>query len=191
MTLAEFHNALRILASIDMRELVHAGAISGDDTGGWQSFRDNPWRWFIRADDDTATAVWRIIESRQPKKPDARMAANVHLIAQAPAMAEALEAHHAWSYAEHHSLGCFEARGVLCAHAESLTARALAAIRGDAVPDYKGRRSLTIWPAVEITESDEATARALVAEVLEHERAALSPYTPAAPEMPKENDHAG
>ena len=100
-------------------------------------------------------------------------AANARLIVQAPAMAKALEAHHAWSYAEHHSLGCFEARGVLCAHAESLTARALAAIRGDAVPDYKGRRSLTVWPAVEITESDEATARALVAEVLEHERTAI------------------
>jgi len=110
--------------------------------------------------------------------------ANVRLIAQAPAMAEALEAHHAWSYAEHHSLGSFEARGVLCAHAESLTARALAAIRGGAAPDYKGRRSLTVWPVVEIIESDEASARALVAEVLEHERAALSPYTPAAPEMP-------
>lgn len=99
-------------------------------------------------------------------------------------LVEALEAHHAWSYAEHHSLGSFEARGVLCAHAESLTARALATIRGGAAPDYKGRRSLTVWPVVEIIESDEASARALVAEVLEHERAALSPYTPAAPEMP-------
>jgi len=68
MTLAEFHNALRILAGIDMRELVHAGAISGDDTGGWQSFRDNPWRWFIRAGDDEAAAVWRIVEARQPKR---------------------------------------------------------------------------------------------------------------------------
>ncbi len=68
MTFSEFHNALRILSSIDMRELVHAGAISDDDTGGWQSFRDNPWRWFIRAGDDEAAAVWRIIESRQPKK---------------------------------------------------------------------------------------------------------------------------
>ena len=96
-------------------------------------------------------------------------------------LVEALEAHHAWSYAEHHSLGSFDARCVLCAHAESLTARALAAIRGGAAPDYKGRRSLTVWPAVEIIESDEASARALVAEVLEHERAALSPYTPPRP----------
>lgn len=68
MTFAEFHNALRIMASIDMADLVNAGALSDDDTGGWQAFVKNPWSWFIRAGDDEAAAVWRIIVARQPKK---------------------------------------------------------------------------------------------------------------------------
>ncbi len=70
MLFAEFHNALRILANIDMRDLVAAGALSDDDTAGWQAFRDNPWRWFIQVGDAERAAVWRIVLARQPKKPD-------------------------------------------------------------------------------------------------------------------------
>ncbi len=79
MTFAEFHNALRILASIDRCELIDAGALSDDDTGGWLAFRDDPWRWFVRAGDDEARAVWRIIEARQPKRPLTQDAARAEM----------------------------------------------------------------------------------------------------------------
>lgn len=67
-TFAEFHNALRILANIDMSEMVEAGAIASDDTSGYSAFAADPWRWLIRAGDDEARAVWRIVLARQPKK---------------------------------------------------------------------------------------------------------------------------
>lgn len=95
------------------------------------------------------------------------------IAAAAPQMLEALEAHRAWSYAEHHSIGTFSLRQVLCAHAESLTLRALAAAKGEPPPDYRGARFMTVWPGVSLDESDEQAARALVAEVLAHERATL------------------
>lgn len=65
MTLAEFHNGLRILASIDMHELEDCGAIAHGDQSSWLMFRENPWRWFIRVGDDTAERVWSIIQRRQ------------------------------------------------------------------------------------------------------------------------------
>lgn len=63
--LRRFHNRLRILLGIDMSELVNAGAISSDDTASWTSFRDNPWRWFIKAGDAEQAAIWSIIERRE------------------------------------------------------------------------------------------------------------------------------
>ncbi|KAF0102186.1 MAG: hypothetical protein FD144_2621 [Rhodospirillaceae bacterium] len=65
MTFAEFHNCLRILTSIDKHELVEAGVIKPEDTAAWLSFTRDPHRWFIRADDATATKLWAIIERRQ------------------------------------------------------------------------------------------------------------------------------
>jgi len=67
MTFAEFHNALRVLTSIDKHELVEAGVIDSSETGHseWIAFRDDPFRWFIRADDDGAAKLWTIIERRQ------------------------------------------------------------------------------------------------------------------------------
>lgn len=44
MTLREFHNALRILTSIDFYELVEAGVIDADDTAEWKAFREDPYR---------------------------------------------------------------------------------------------------------------------------------------------------
>lgn len=67
MTLAEFHNALRILTSIDRYELVAFKVIDPDDGAAWQAFRTDPFRWFIRADDERAERLWRIIQARQPR----------------------------------------------------------------------------------------------------------------------------
>lgn len=64
MTFAEFHNALRILTSIDHHELVAAG-VNLDAPNNWPVFRADPFRWFIRASDADAQKVWRIIERRQ------------------------------------------------------------------------------------------------------------------------------
>lgn len=63
--LRTFHNRLRILINIDMSELVNAGIISSDDTSQWIAFRDNPWRWFIRAEDEQVSRVWKIVEHRE------------------------------------------------------------------------------------------------------------------------------
>lgn len=60
MTFAEFHNALRILTSVDRHELADVFT----DGAAWHAFRTDPFRFFIRADDDTAQAIWRVIERR-------------------------------------------------------------------------------------------------------------------------------
>lgn len=65
MTFAEFHNALRILMSIDRHELEAAGVIKARDHNAWGEFRRDPFRWFIRADDADAPKIWAIIERRQ------------------------------------------------------------------------------------------------------------------------------
>jgi len=65
MTFAEFHNALRILMSIDRHELEAAGVIKARDHNAWGEFRRDPFRWLIRADDTDAPKIWAIIERRQ------------------------------------------------------------------------------------------------------------------------------
>jgi hypothetical protein len=65
MTFDEFHNALRILLSIDQHELVEVG-IEIDDAE-WIKFRDDPLRYFVKAHDDAATRIWSIIGKRQNK----------------------------------------------------------------------------------------------------------------------------
>ncbi|HQS14975.1 hypothetical protein [Reyranella sp.] len=65
MTFAEFHNALRILTSIDRHELEAAGVIKAGDHNAWGTFTRDPFRWFIRADDASAAKLWGIIERRQ------------------------------------------------------------------------------------------------------------------------------
>lgn len=64
MDFDEFHNALRIMLSIDMHELVSAGIIAPGDIAAWTAFSSNPFRWFIRADDDQAQRLWTIIQER-------------------------------------------------------------------------------------------------------------------------------
>jgi hypothetical protein len=67
MTHHQFLNAIKILHSIDMHELVEAGAMQHGDGATWQAFRSNPCKWLIRADDKTADAIYGIIERRQPR----------------------------------------------------------------------------------------------------------------------------
>jgi hypothetical protein len=65
MRMADFHNLLRILVSLDWDDLSAAGIIARDDVKAWNSFRNDPFRWFIRADDETARKLWTLIEHRQ------------------------------------------------------------------------------------------------------------------------------
>lgn len=62
MTLSQFHNALRVLNSIDWYELEAAGVESVE--GRWASFQQDPYRWFIKASDADAAKVFSIIEGR-------------------------------------------------------------------------------------------------------------------------------
>jgi len=91
-----------------------------------------------------------------------------NLIVAAPEMFAALRANYAWTYAEHNLLGSFDLRCALCAHAESLTARALAKIEGRQADTYKGTKKLIVWPQVNLEESNEAEGDALVNAVFEH-----------------------
>ena len=59
-----FHNRLRVMASIDFSELDEAGVIEIDDHAEWAVFREDPYRWFLRADDDRAQKLWLLIERR-------------------------------------------------------------------------------------------------------------------------------
>lgn len=67
MTFQQFHNALRIMASIDRDECERAGLVPRGDHNAWGEFRRNPYRWFLRQDDITARIFWNLIKERQPK----------------------------------------------------------------------------------------------------------------------------
>lgn len=62
----EFHNGLRILRSVDRDEL-EASLNERLPDRKWEKFSDDPYRFFIGADDETADAIWRCIAARQPK----------------------------------------------------------------------------------------------------------------------------
>lgn len=58
MTVDQFHNAIRLLYSIDSDEL--------GDPSWWPQFRENPPDFFIRCDDERAEKIWGVME-RQMK----------------------------------------------------------------------------------------------------------------------------
>lgn len=60
----EFHNRLRIMLGIDPHEF----ALVGLTLDQWHWFDADPFRFFIRADDLTAAAIWSIIEARSSKR---------------------------------------------------------------------------------------------------------------------------
>lgn len=76
MTFNEFHNALRVLSSIDYPEFDDAIRPVGGHLPGltWSQFRDNPWAWFIRVPTAQAQAVWNIVERRMTESSDAMLA---------------------------------------------------------------------------------------------------------------------
>jgi hypothetical protein len=69
---ATFHNALRILRSIDWREFADAVGdfypSAAQRTAAWERFRDAPYDWFICAPTRQAEAIWAVVESRQPQR---------------------------------------------------------------------------------------------------------------------------
>jgi hypothetical protein len=59
MTLAEFHNGLRLLHSIDSFEI--------GDPAWWPAFRGDPVWFFVRADDDRQAIIWVAMEKRMKR----------------------------------------------------------------------------------------------------------------------------
>lgn len=57
-----FHNRLRILMCIDKQELVEAGVLADDDTLWWKEFQNDPYRTFVRCNDETCTKLFGIIQ---------------------------------------------------------------------------------------------------------------------------------
>ena len=59
MTMQQFHNALRVMRSIDFSEIEHVL-----NRAEWFAYRDNPYEFFTRCDDYTAAAIWDVMEGR-------------------------------------------------------------------------------------------------------------------------------
>lgn len=67
MTLREFHHALRVLLNLDRHELDAAGVIRRGDHNAWGTFRRDPYRFLIRADDATAEKLWALMQRRMQR----------------------------------------------------------------------------------------------------------------------------
>jgi hypothetical protein len=67
MDFDDFRQALRALFTLEMHELAQAGAIAHDDYQSWRTFKIDPLRWVLIADDRTAQAVWCAIERRRQR----------------------------------------------------------------------------------------------------------------------------
>ena len=65
MEFTDFHGVLMTLMVLDQQELVGAGAIPDRDYEAWEAFRADPARWFLKADDDVAAAVWKAVWRRR------------------------------------------------------------------------------------------------------------------------------
>lgn len=56
MTFDQFHNAIRVLWNIDRPDWMAADQ--------WFAFNNDPHRFFVKADDETARKLWALIEPR-------------------------------------------------------------------------------------------------------------------------------
>lgn len=63
MTLAEFHDALSILNSIELEELERVG-INTSENLLWDEWPDNPGRTFASMCESERAKVWSIVEAR-------------------------------------------------------------------------------------------------------------------------------
>lgn len=61
-----FHNALRIMFNIDADEF---SKHVSPDVDEWKSFRDSPFRYFVRTDDASANKLWGVITARSTRYP--------------------------------------------------------------------------------------------------------------------------
>jgi hypothetical protein len=73
LNLADFHNRLRILRSIDADEFVAAAREVEDGAslrlpGAFQRFAAQPFDFFLRSDDQSVDALWRLIERRSERR---------------------------------------------------------------------------------------------------------------------------
>lgn len=66
MTFDDFHNRLRILSSIDRHELAELDAEIWT-AAEYLKFRNNPWSYFIAADDEVAVMIWSVVTKRAGK----------------------------------------------------------------------------------------------------------------------------
>lgn len=105
-----------------------------------------------------------------------RRNANAHLIAAAPDLLAAAEAHLAWTWAEdQHDLATFSERMELCSYAEWLTRRAVDKASGAAAgEEYVGVPRLIVWPSVYLDRADADRAKAIVDRLLAAYRAAIA-----------------
>ena len=58
MDFVSFHTALMTLMMLDQQEPVDAGALADRDYKAWDAFKADPARWYLKADDAIAEAVW-------------------------------------------------------------------------------------------------------------------------------------
>jgi hypothetical protein len=65
MLLAEFHNALRILGSLDGFDLAEAG-VEFADQSAMDAFHRDPFRWLMTAEDADMQRVWGLVAARLP-----------------------------------------------------------------------------------------------------------------------------
>ena len=64
ITLRQFSAALAALFGIDRDELEAAGVLRAGEEAAWASFRADPPRWLLSADDERRRRVWGIVERR-------------------------------------------------------------------------------------------------------------------------------
>jgi hypothetical protein len=60
-----FHNALRILINLGMRDLEQAGVIEEGDYEDWARFMKNPHLYFVQISETRAEKLWALIEANQ------------------------------------------------------------------------------------------------------------------------------
>src|SRR5258708_39222937 len=143
-----------------------------------------PWTYGVRKDG----SIW--LSLGDPKVPGtehhqgdlAGTEADARPIVTAPLLLAAAEAHAAWAWAEegHGSNSTYNERMELCNYAEFLTNTALAAARGEPLPDeYTGVPHIVVrFPFAYIDRAEADQAQAIVERLLAEYRAALKIATP-------------
>jgi hypothetical protein len=61
-----FHNAIRILINLGMRDMEQAGVIDVGDYEDWTRFLKNPHLYFVQISEARAERLWALIEKHQP-----------------------------------------------------------------------------------------------------------------------------